>query len=284
MKFIKTFERFKNNNIEGNLITIKDILNCIKKDGVIYSSIIIDYPDNDPETPLKPIDIDEDGLISILTDDGNYTVDIKDVERIEYDSNITESYGTKGVFSNYTQKELEEIIDDLLYEIKLNDEHIKAIRKELQDRKDHIINNVLPKSIYDISDEQADILFEYSDNYGEQLNQLSVFDKFTATKNRQTGQIMFTIDVTQISDNKEKIIKDIKFLSTKLKYDNKGTLIFRISGEYNPNHNTFLFMEKNGDIRFGEYYYSEFEYEQYPVYDNLEEVMDDIVKEDMKFE
>jgi hypothetical protein len=84
MKRIKLFEDFKNNNQEGTLITFDDVMNCIKSGGVIYSTIIKDFPGNDPDEPLKPVDIDDDGLVTIEHDDSEYTVNLKDIEKIEY--------------------------------------------------------------------------------------------------------------------------------------------------------------------------------------------------------
>jgi hypothetical protein len=83
MKYLNFFENFKMNNNQGDLITQDDIINCIKNSGVIYATIIIDSPGNDPETPLRPISIDDDGLITIELDNNEYYVDLKDVEKIE---------------------------------------------------------------------------------------------------------------------------------------------------------------------------------------------------------
>ena len=84
MKWIKLFEDFKNNNQEGSLITQDDIINCIKSGGVIYSTMIKDYPDNNPEEPLNPVSIDEDGLITVEIDGSEYSIDIKNVEKVEF--------------------------------------------------------------------------------------------------------------------------------------------------------------------------------------------------------
>ena len=84
MKYIKLFEDFKQNNGEGTLITVDDIVKCIKDGGVIYTTIVKDLPDNDPKSPLKPIDIDDDGLITVEFEGDEYTVDLNDVERIEF--------------------------------------------------------------------------------------------------------------------------------------------------------------------------------------------------------
>lgn len=80
MKIVKFFEDFKVNNI-----TQEDIINCIKKGGSIYSSIVKEFPDNDPKKPLFPKDISEDGEITVDIDGGIYYVDLDDVERVEMD-------------------------------------------------------------------------------------------------------------------------------------------------------------------------------------------------------
>jgi hypothetical protein len=84
MKWLKLYEDFKNNNQEGNLISEDDIIKCIKSGGVIYSSIIKDYPDNNPDEPLNPVSIDEDGLITVEIDGDEYSIDIKNVEKVEF--------------------------------------------------------------------------------------------------------------------------------------------------------------------------------------------------------
>jgi hypothetical protein len=84
MKWIKLFEDFKNNNEEGTLITQDDIINCIKKRGLIYATIVKEFPDNDPKEGLTPVDIDEDGLITVEIDSNEYYVDLNDVEKIEF--------------------------------------------------------------------------------------------------------------------------------------------------------------------------------------------------------
>lgn len=84
MEYLKLFEDFKNNNNEGDLLSIDDIIECIKKNGMLYTSIIKDYPDNKTKEAIKPVSIDEDGLITVEIDGDEYSVDIKDVEKIEY--------------------------------------------------------------------------------------------------------------------------------------------------------------------------------------------------------
>lgn len=83
MKWIKLFEDFKKNNEEGTLITEDDIINCIKKGGLVFATIVHDLPDNDPEQGMRPVDIDKDGLITVEVDGKEYTIDLNDVEKIE---------------------------------------------------------------------------------------------------------------------------------------------------------------------------------------------------------
>ena len=83
MKYLKLFEDFKKNNEEGTLITQDDIINCIKKGGLVFATIVHDFPDNDPEVGMKPVDIDEDGLITVEVDSKEYNIDLKDIEKIE---------------------------------------------------------------------------------------------------------------------------------------------------------------------------------------------------------
>ena len=83
MKWIKLFEDFKKNNEEGTLITQADIINCIKERGLIYATIVKDFPENKPEG-MTPIDIDKDGLITVEVDGKEYNIDLNDVEKIEF--------------------------------------------------------------------------------------------------------------------------------------------------------------------------------------------------------
>jgi hypothetical protein len=78
MKFILLFEDFK-----VNQITSDDIIDCIKKNGVIYSSIVKNLENHNPDEPLKPVSIDEQGLITIIEDGEEYEIDLKNVKKIE---------------------------------------------------------------------------------------------------------------------------------------------------------------------------------------------------------
>lgn len=84
MKIIKFFEDFKNNNIEGELITVDDIIKCIDSNGVIYARTINGYPDNNKEEPLKPLSVDNDGTITVNVDSMNKEVSLDNVIKIEF--------------------------------------------------------------------------------------------------------------------------------------------------------------------------------------------------------
>ena len=79
MKWLKLFEDFKQNNIEGDLLKQDDII----KGGIIWATIVQEIPDNDPKEPLKAVDIDEDGLITVEQDNKIGYVKLEDVEKIE---------------------------------------------------------------------------------------------------------------------------------------------------------------------------------------------------------
>ena len=83
MKWIRLFEDFKQNNQEGSLLRQEDIIGCIEKGGVIYATIVQEIPENDPKQALKPVDIDEDGLIAVEQDGKIGYVKLEDVEKIE---------------------------------------------------------------------------------------------------------------------------------------------------------------------------------------------------------
>lgn len=83
MKRLKLYEDFLNNNIEGDLIELDDIIKCIKSGGKVYAKIIKGLPDNDPESPLTPISVDDDGLVTIDFEGKEYEIPLKNITRVE---------------------------------------------------------------------------------------------------------------------------------------------------------------------------------------------------------
>ena len=84
MRYLKVYEDFKKNNEEGSLITIDDILKCIKSGGVVYATIIKEFTDNDPKAPLRPVNIDEDGEVTVEFEGKEYEVNLRNIESIEF--------------------------------------------------------------------------------------------------------------------------------------------------------------------------------------------------------
>ncbi len=80
---MKLFEDFKQNNEAGDLLKQEDIIECIEKGGIIYATIVQEIPDNDPKEPLKAVDIDKDGLVTVEQDNKIGYVKLEDVEKIE---------------------------------------------------------------------------------------------------------------------------------------------------------------------------------------------------------
>lgn len=76
---IMMFEDFKQKNI-----TLDDVVRCIDNGGVLYATIIENFPDNDPEIPLNPVSVDEDGMVTVEIDSDNYEVHLKNIDKIEW--------------------------------------------------------------------------------------------------------------------------------------------------------------------------------------------------------
>ena len=83
MKYLENFNDFKLNNITGDIINQDDIIECINKKGFIYSDIIQNYGDNNPNEPLSPVDIEDDN-ITVIFNSNEYNVKLKDVKKITW--------------------------------------------------------------------------------------------------------------------------------------------------------------------------------------------------------
>jgi hypothetical protein len=84
MRLIKYLEDFKQNNEEGSLITLNDIIKCIKGEGVVYATAIKDLPGIEEEEPLRPVSVDEDGLVTIEYDGNEYGIDLHNIKKIDF--------------------------------------------------------------------------------------------------------------------------------------------------------------------------------------------------------
>ena len=79
MKWLKLFEEFKDSKYK-----IEDVIRCIENDGLIYATIISEYPDNNPKKPMKPLSIDDDGKITVDVDGQIYEIELNHIDKIEY--------------------------------------------------------------------------------------------------------------------------------------------------------------------------------------------------------
>jgi hypothetical protein len=83
MRYLKVYEDFKKNNEEGSLITIDDVVKC-KSGGVIYATTVKEFADNDPKAALKPVNVDDDGEVTVEFDGKEYEVNLKNIESIDF--------------------------------------------------------------------------------------------------------------------------------------------------------------------------------------------------------
>lgn len=85
MKLIKTFEQFKKTGLEYKFknITTDDIRNLIISGGFVYATKVPGFPNNDPDAKLKPISVDDDGLITVEFEDSIYEIEIKKLDKID---------------------------------------------------------------------------------------------------------------------------------------------------------------------------------------------------------
>lgn len=79
MKYIQLFENFKKKNI-----SIDDVIECIRRGGVIYADIVNGYSENNPEIPMVPQSVDENGTVTVSIDSHNYEVELRNIKQIEW--------------------------------------------------------------------------------------------------------------------------------------------------------------------------------------------------------
>jgi hypothetical protein len=80
MKWLKLYENF-----EKSKVSIDDVIDCIEKGGKIYTNIIKDLPDNDPNSEILPVSVDDYGVVTVNIDGELYEVDINDITKIEFE-------------------------------------------------------------------------------------------------------------------------------------------------------------------------------------------------------
>ena len=80
MKWLKLYEDFDKSKHK-----IEDVIRCIENGGSIYAEIVKDFPNNDPSNPLRPVSIDESGVITVEYEGNLYEVDLENVDKIEFE-------------------------------------------------------------------------------------------------------------------------------------------------------------------------------------------------------
>ena len=80
MKYLKSF--FENTKLKN--FEIDDIIDCIENKGYIFTEMVKDKKDHNPDKPLRPLSVDDDGLITVDFDGSEAEVELKNVEIIEF--------------------------------------------------------------------------------------------------------------------------------------------------------------------------------------------------------
>lgn len=83
---IKLFDQF-----EYSRFSEDDIISVIKNGDFIYVKNIKNLPDHEEENPVRPLDIDDDGLITIEVDGKDYEVNLKNVIKLNENFRLLEN-------------------------------------------------------------------------------------------------------------------------------------------------------------------------------------------------
>jgi len=164
-------ERFKYKNI-----TPEEIRETIKKGGYIYATIVKGFPNNDKNEPLKPVDIDSDGLITVEFRGQIYEVDIEDVDKVDISTNENTSYEERKDFSEMKyvdivsyftrlKRQMEFVfyswdIVSYLWQSSRDPKIMKEVYKRLEEMEDYLISTIdkykeIETKIEDINDRSA---------------------------------------------------------------------------------------------------------------------------------
>lgn len=164
-------ERFKYKNI-----TPEEIRETIKKGGYIYATIVKGFPNNDKNEPLKPVDIDSDGLITVEFRGQIYEVDIEDVDKVDVSTNENTSYEDRKDFSEMKYIDIASYFTGLKRQLKFafytwdivsylwrssrDPKIMQKIYKRLEEMEDYLISTIdkykeIETKIEDINDRSA---------------------------------------------------------------------------------------------------------------------------------
>jgi hypothetical protein len=173
VKRIKLYENFKVNNI-----TSEDLEKCIGEGGVIYSKIVKEFPDNDPKKPLRPVDIDETGEITIDVDGDLYYVDLDDVDRVEFTNESNKISILHGDLRKQLPPKLSIITSNGQFELELCDCWVQFPKVMFQywqntpDKTNDVLSDGEPDYLgFDLNFMKRDKLFEINieNTYGDAM-------------------------------------------------------------------------------------------------------------------
>lgn len=122
LRKLSLFEDFKMKNI-----TADDIVRCIDQGGVIYATVVRGLPGNDPDMPMLPVSVDEEGVVTVFVDGAYREVALDNVDRIEWsgggpgrvDEALRSSYDLSNVLNHLSYHG--DKVADFLYRLTFSD-------------------------------------------------------------------------------------------------------------------------------------------------------------------
>jgi len=269
MKWIKNYKTFE--NVKVNNITEDDIINSIKSGGWIWATIINNLPDNDPDEPLKPVSIDEDGLVTALHKGVECEIDLKNVEKVDYlvkeSSNVDDRsnwssqdwrvhlrnlkreiqtnfdvtslcYSPIGGEGNNTLEELYEIEKNLLETIELESEYLDSILLDISDEFDINYEIWCEKPIGDYSKnfDVGELYGNYLVGYSKRLtkDEASNMDSIWFVNIKDGNSLNRTLSASEFINKITKIgnMMEVKIKSSTNVSNDKFDFIFLFSIKY----------------------------------------------------
>lgn len=230
-------ERFKYKNI-----TPEEIRETIKKGGYIYATIVKGFPNNDKNEPLKPVDIDSDGLITVHFRGQIYEVDIEDVDKVDISTNENTSYEERKDFSEMKYIDISSYFSELKRQMKFafysgNWDILTHVYRSSRDTE-------VMKNVYSRLEEVENYLISTIDKYKEIGVKIEdVIDRSIGDFNYELYCIKPYGEWNEIADekgsilvqNQTGIVTQIRewdaqfFLSIKISKEIEGTSVYRKS-------------------------------------------------------
>ncbi len=125
-------------------ISKEDIIKIIKDGGFIWTKSIKDYEEHKAEDPMKPVEIDDDGDISVEINNKLYYTKLKYVYKISFNENLNENL-------NNSHNDWEKLLFD--------------IETPIQSIKDDGFNVEFRYTIKDIDDEHDNVMIHFLNDW-----------------------------------------------------------------------------------------------------------------------